>query len=50
MEKGVGNFCGLHLPMLLVGKNVHLSILLLRLPMLLNLSKITLFGEHKMGG
>ena len=47
--KAVGNFFLIHLPMLLESKNVHLSILLLHLPMLFDLYKYTEFGELKMG-
>ena len=49
VEKGVGNFGRLHLPMLLESKNLHLSILLLHLSMLFDLSKYTEFGVLKNG-
>lgn len=49
MEKVVGNIFLILLPVLLESKNVHLSILLLHLPMLFDLYKYTEFGELKNG-
>ena len=49
VEKVVGNIFLIHLPVLLESKNVHLSILLLHLPMLFDLYKYTEFGELKNG-
>lgn len=40
---------GVLLLMLLFCENIHLSMLLFRLPMLFDLSKYTEFGEHKNG-
>lgn len=42
-------FWGVLLLMLLFCENIHLSMLLFRLPMLFDLSKYTEFGEHKNG-
>lgn len=47
VDKSVGYFFYIRLSMLFFQENIHLPILLLRLPMLLKLSKYAEFCEHK---